>query len=74
MPDSLAHLADRLQGDPSFIAGHVSTADLVAALSVDELTAVKLRLCRYPRGAGDVRLIAERFGLDVDALTAALAE
>jgi|GEM_PF-5983615 hypothetical protein len=73
MSEQLARLANRLAGDPDFIAGHVSTSALVAALSVDEPTAVKLRLCRYPRGAGDVRLIAERFGLDIDALAAALA-
>jgi len=68
MRDSLAHLAERLAGDPTFIAGHVTTAALVVTLGCDELTAVKVRLCRAPRDAEDLRLIAERFGVDVDAL------
>jgi len=68
MRDSLAHLAKRLAGDPTFIAEHVTTAALVATLGCDELTAVKLRLCRLPRDAGDLRRIAERFAVDVDAL------
>ena len=73
MSARLAALAERLAGDPDFIAGHVSTADLVAALGCAAATAVKVRLCRSPRDAGDVRLIAERFGVDAGKLAALLA-
>jgi hypothetical protein len=58
---------------PASSAGHVSTSALVAALGVTEDTAVLIRLCWMPRHAGDLRQIAERFGVDVDTLTAALS-
>ena len=73
MSERLAALAERLAGDPDFIAGHVTTADLAAALGCDEATAVKVRLCRSPRHAGDVVLIAGRFGVDAGKLGELLA-
>jgi hypothetical protein len=71
------YLADRLGAEvPGMVAGKVSNSGLMAALGVDARTAALIRLCSLPRPErwdADLRLIAERFGLDTDALAAALA-
>jgi hypothetical protein len=84
MSDPLERLAHRVAGDPQFLAAGLATYARAERLNdaaladelggkVEDLTA--LRLCRAPRPdpAGfreDVRLIADRFGLDVVRLMA----
>jgi hypothetical protein len=88
MSELLARLAQRLEGDPAFLACALAEYARAERLDDDalarhlgcppaELTAV--RLCRAPRPGpadfrADVRHVAERFGLDETRLMEAVRE
>jgi hypothetical protein len=80
--DPLRRLSSRVEFDPSFLGhksaeyamaqGGLSDVGLATRLGCPADTLVNLRLCRMPRNQEDVKLIADRFGIDPARLTEVL--